>query len=112
MPGTLFLIPNTLGPTEAHTGALDSVLPGQVQAITSQLGYFVAENAKTGEAEPESFARFMAERMKVRRALSEQGTAAFFGALALLFVLRAFFFAMFLLRFLVSAISCAACFAD
>src|SRR5215510_4578541 len=36
--------------------------------------------------------------------------AAFFGALALLFVLRAFFFAMFLLRFLVSAISCAACF--
>ena len=50
MPGTLFLIPNTLGPTEAHTGALDSVLPGQVQAITSQLGYFVAENAKTARA--------------------------------------------------------------
>ena len=50
MPGTLFLIPNTLGPTEAHTGALDGVLPGQVQAITSQLGYFVAENAKTARA--------------------------------------------------------------
>ncbi|WP_305823384.1 SAM-dependent methyltransferase [Massilia brevitalea] len=50
MPGTLFLIPNTLGPTEAQAGALDSVLPGQVQAITSQLGYFVAENAKTARA--------------------------------------------------------------
>jgi GNAT superfamily N-acetyltransferase len=42
----------------------------------------VAENARTGEAEPEPFARFMAERMRVRRALSEQGTAAFFGAFA------------------------------
>ena len=50
MPGTLFLIPNTLGPTEAQAGALDGVLPGQVQAITSQLGYFVAENAKTARA--------------------------------------------------------------
>jgi len=50
MPGTLFLIPNTLGPTEAQPGALDGVLPGQVQAITSQLGYFVAENAKTARA--------------------------------------------------------------
>jgi len=50
MPGTLFLIPNTLGPTEAQTGALDGVLPGQVQSITSQLGYFVAENAKTARA--------------------------------------------------------------
>jgi len=50
MPGTLFLIPNTLGPTDAAAGALDHVLPGQVQAITSQLGYFVAENAKTARA--------------------------------------------------------------
>lgn len=50
MPGTLFLIPNTLGPTDAQPGALDHVLPGQVQAITSQLGYFVAENAKTARA--------------------------------------------------------------
>ena len=38
MPGTLFLIPNTLGETEA----LASVLPEQVQHITSQLDYFVA----------------------------------------------------------------------
>ncbi len=50
MPGTLFLIPNTLGPTDAAPGALNGVLPGQVQAITSQLGYFVAENAKTARA--------------------------------------------------------------
>lgn len=50
MPGTLFLIPNTLGPTDATPGALNHVLPGQVQAITSQLGYFVAENAKTARA--------------------------------------------------------------
>ena len=50
MPGTLFLIPNTLGPTDAQPGALNHVLPGQVQAITSQLGYFVAENAKTARA--------------------------------------------------------------
>jgi 16S rRNA (cytidine1402-2'-O)-methyltransferase len=46
MPGTLFLIPNTLGETEA----LASVLPEQVQHITSQLDYFVAENAKTARA--------------------------------------------------------------
>ena len=50
MPGTLFLIPNTLGPTDAQPGALHHVLPGQVQALTSQLGYFVAENAKTARA--------------------------------------------------------------
>ena len=46
MPGTLFLIPNTLGETEA----LASVLPEQVQHITSRLDYFVAENAKTARA--------------------------------------------------------------
>lgn len=46
MTGTLFLIPNTLGETEA----LNHVLPEQVQRITSQLDYFVAENAKTARA--------------------------------------------------------------
>ncbi|MQA19654.1 SAM-dependent methyltransferase [Rugamonas rivuli] len=46
MTGTLFLIPNTLGETEA----LSSVLPEQVQRITAQLDYFVAENAKTARA--------------------------------------------------------------
>lgn len=50
MPGTLFLIPNTLGPTDAHPGALNHVIPGQVQALTAGLDYFVAENAKTARA--------------------------------------------------------------
>ena len=46
MPGTLFLIPNTLGETEA----LASVIPEHVQALTARLDYFVAENAKTARA--------------------------------------------------------------
>jgi 16S rRNA (cytidine1402-2'-O)-methyltransferase len=46
--GTLFLIPNTLGETAPR--ALSHVLPEQVQQITSQLDYFVAENAKTARA--------------------------------------------------------------
>ena len=46
MTGTLYLIPNTLGETEA----LANVLPEQVQRITAQLDYFVAENAKTARA--------------------------------------------------------------
>lgn len=46
MNGTLFLIPNTLGPTESLT----SVIPPQVLDITSRLDYFVAENAKTARA--------------------------------------------------------------
>lgn len=50
MPGTLYLIPNTLGPTEAAQGALDGLLPPQVRALTSRLDYFVAENAKTARA--------------------------------------------------------------
>jgi 16S rRNA (cytidine1402-2'-O)-methyltransferase len=50
MPGTLYLIPNTLGPTEANPHALSHVLPEQVQDIASRLGYFVAENAKTARA--------------------------------------------------------------
>jgi 16S rRNA (cytidine1402-2'-O)-methyltransferase len=50
MPGTLYLIPNTLGPTEAAPGALSHILPAQVQDIASRLDYFVAENAKTARA--------------------------------------------------------------
>jgi len=50
MPGTLYLIPNTLGPTEAAPHALSSVLPEQVQDVASKLDYFVAENAKTARA--------------------------------------------------------------
>ena len=50
MPGTLYLIPNTLGPTEAAPHALSHILPEQVQDIASRLDYFVAENAKTARA--------------------------------------------------------------
>lgn len=50
MTGTLYLIPNTLGATEAAPRALSHVLPEQVQDVTSTLDYFVAENAKTARA--------------------------------------------------------------
>ena len=50
MPGTLFLIPNSLGPTEAAPRALSHIIPEQVQALTARLDYFVAENAKTARA--------------------------------------------------------------
>jgi 16S rRNA (cytidine1402-2'-O)-methyltransferase len=50
MPGTLYLIPNTLGPLAAAPRALSHILPEQVQEIASQLEYFVAENAKTARA--------------------------------------------------------------
>src|SRR5947208_1088970 len=51
MTGILFLIPNTLGPTDAATGTgLTQVIPEEVQAITARLDYFVAENAKTTRA--------------------------------------------------------------
>ncbi|WP_036168420.1 SAM-dependent methyltransferase [Massilia sp. 9096] len=49
-PGTLYLIPNTLGATEPAPHALSHILPEQVQDIASKLGYFVAENAKTARA--------------------------------------------------------------
>jgi 16S rRNA (cytidine1402-2'-O)-methyltransferase len=45
MTGTLFLIPNSLG-----AGALDHVLTADVRAITGDLDYFIAENAKTARA--------------------------------------------------------------
>jgi 16S rRNA (cytidine1402-2'-O)-methyltransferase len=50
MSGTLYLIPNTLGATDAAPGALDHVIPVYVQALTARLDYFVAENAKTARA--------------------------------------------------------------
>jgi 16S rRNA (cytidine1402-2'-O)-methyltransferase len=47
MPGILYLIPNTLGPTDAAPDALSHIIPEHVQALTAGLDYFVAENAKT-----------------------------------------------------------------
>ena len=50
MTGTLYLIPNTLGATDAAPGALSHIIPEHVQALTARLDYFVAENAKTARA--------------------------------------------------------------
>lgn len=51
MPGTLYLIPNTLGPAVAgNEGILPSVIPEEVQQLTAHLDYFIAENAKTTRA--------------------------------------------------------------
>ncbi len=45
MPGTLYLIPNSLGP-----GELAHVIPAPVRATTAGLDSFIAENAKTARA--------------------------------------------------------------
>ena len=51
MSGTLYLIPNTLGHIEASQGnVLAHIIPETVQAMSAQLQYFVAENAKTTRA--------------------------------------------------------------
>lgn len=63
MPGTLYLIPNTLGDTEA----LSHVIPEHVQATTAALGHFVAENAKTARA----FLKLVGARHPLSRPLQE-----------------------------------------
>ncbi|OWW22101.1 SAM-dependent methyltransferase [Noviherbaspirillum denitrificans] len=51
MPGILYLIPNTLGAFSAgQETSPEFVIPDEVQAITSRLDYFIAENAKTTRA--------------------------------------------------------------
>lgn len=51
MPGILYLIPNTLGPSEpGEPEPLGWLMPDQVQQIASSLDYFIAENAKTARA--------------------------------------------------------------
>jgi len=51
MTGTLYLLPNTLGPADVASGcALADVIPEEVQNITARLEYFIAENAKTTRA--------------------------------------------------------------
>lgn len=51
MTGTLFLIPNTLGVSdETSENCLAHIIPNTVQHMSSQLSYFVAENAKTTRA--------------------------------------------------------------
>src|SRR4051812_37398076 len=66
MPGTLYLIPNTLGHNDA-LDALATVIPEQVQSTTARLDYFVAENAKTARA----FLKLIAARHPLAKPLQE-----------------------------------------
>jgi 16S rRNA (cytidine1402-2'-O)-methyltransferase len=51
MAGTLYLVPNTLGPADAgQSDPLALIIPAEVQVIASRLDYFIAENAKTTRA--------------------------------------------------------------
>lgn len=51
MPGILYLVPNTLGGREAATGApLAAIIPSEIQSLTANLEYFIAENAKSTRA--------------------------------------------------------------
>lgn len=51
MTGVLYLIPNTLGHTEASEfNVLAHIIPETVQNMSASLHYFVAENAKTTRA--------------------------------------------------------------
>lgn len=51
MPGTLYLLPNSLGqPSLAQARPLATVIPEEVQALTARIDYFIAENAKTTRA--------------------------------------------------------------
>ncbi len=50
-PGTLYLIPNTLGAAAADAvDPLSSIIPVEVQTLTAGLDHFIAENAKTTRA--------------------------------------------------------------
>ena len=68
MTGTLYLLPNTLGPADASSGAtLSHVIPEEVQAVTARLDYFIAENAKTTRA----FLKIVAQAHSLARPLQE-----------------------------------------
>ena len=68
MSSILYLIPNTLGAAEAaRAGALEYVIPEQVQQLTASLGYFIAENAKTTRA----FLKLVAARHALARPLQD-----------------------------------------
>lgn len=68
MSGTLYLIPNTLGPSgDGASDPLRHVIPAEVQALTAQLDYFVAENAKTTRA----FLKLVGANVSLARPLQE-----------------------------------------
>lgn len=50
MPGTLYLIPNSLGQMTGDDQSLAQIIPEQVLRTTAGLSYFIAENAKTTRA--------------------------------------------------------------
>ena len=67
MSGILYLIPNTLGTIEGLEDPLCHIIPEEVQAITAQLDYFVAENAKTTRA----FLKLIALKRPLKISLQE-----------------------------------------
>lgn len=67
MPGTLYLIPNTLGSGPENEDLLASIIPEEVRQLTSRLDYFVAENAKTTRA----FLKLIAAKHPLAKPLQE-----------------------------------------
>ncbi|MGB7480711.1 MAG: SAM-dependent methyltransferase [Burkholderiaceae bacterium] len=68
MAGTLYLIPNTLGPADpALADPLAMLIPEQVQQIARRLDCFIAENAKTTRA----FLKLLGQRAPLARPLQE-----------------------------------------
>ena len=68
MTGTLYLIPNTLGPCDGGaTDPLAALIPAEVQALAARLDCFIAENAKTTRA----FLKLIALQHPLARPLQE-----------------------------------------
>ena len=68
MPGTLYLIPNTLGQTEdQQANLLAQIIPDTVQKMTAELTYFVAENAKTTRA----YLKLLSQRHPLSKPMQE-----------------------------------------
>ncbi|MBC3885933.1 SAM-dependent methyltransferase [Undibacterium griseum] len=68
MTGTLFLIPNTLGLNQDPApDLLTSIIPETVQSVSAQLGFLIAENAKTTRA----YLKFLGQRHPLRLPIQE-----------------------------------------
>lgn len=68
MSGILYLIPNTLGLMSTDCiDPLSQVIPADVRAITADLDYFIAENAKTARA----FLKLVSSIHPLRKPLQE-----------------------------------------
>jgi len=65
MPGSLYLIPNTLG--AANEELLTAIIPDEVQRLTARLDYFIAENAKTTR----TFLKLIATRHPLAKPIQE-----------------------------------------